>query len=191
MDLKALLGDAYKEGMTFAEIQTALEKVALPTDESASQELAKVKKALEKSNSEAADYKRKYQEKLTADERAAAEREAADKAIQEELASLRRDKAISESKAKFLGMGYADDLADDSAKAIADGDYERFYQNQAKHIQAVEARVKAEVLSATPTPPPGNGGSTITKEAFAKMGYEERVKLSEENPALYKQLTSD
>ena len=34
-----------------------------------------------------------------------------------------------------------------------------------------------------------SGGSTVTKEEFNKMGYNSRVKLKEENPELYTQLT--
>jgi hypothetical protein len=34
-----------------------------------------------------------------------------------------------------------------------------------------------------------DGGSTVTKEEFRKMGYDSRVKLKEANPELYDQLT--
>ena len=34
-----------------------------------------------------------------------------------------------------------------------------------------------------------DGGGTVTKEEFEKMGYSSRVKLKEENPELYAQLT--
>ena len=33
MDLKAVLGDAYKEGMTLAEVETALAGITMHTDE--------------------------------------------------------------------------------------------------------------------------------------------------------------
>lgn len=36
--------------------------------------------------------------------------------------------------------------------------------------------------------PEGGGGQTVTKEQFIKMGYDERVKLKEENEELYRQL---
>ena len=50
----------------------------------------KLKNALSKSNSEAAEYKRKLQEKLSAEEKAEAERAEAQKKIEEELNYLRR-----------------------------------------------------------------------------------------------------
>ena len=40
---------------------------------------------------------------------------------------------------------------------------------------------------------PGNdgGGDTITKEAFAKMGYQDRLKVFNENPEAYAELTKN
>ncbi len=52
MNLKEVLGDAYKEGMAFEEVEAALEKVTVPEDHSA--EIERLKNALSKSNSEAA-----------------------------------------------------------------------------------------------------------------------------------------
>ena len=66
MNLKEVLGDAYKEGMTFEEVEAALEKVNVPEDNSA--EIERLKNALSKSNSEAAGYKKQLREKMTEDE---------------------------------------------------------------------------------------------------------------------------
>lgn len=38
--------------------------------------------------------------------------------------------------------------------------------------------------------PDGDQGKTVTKEQFLKMGFNERVKLKEENPELFKQLNT-
>lgn len=102
--LKALLGESYKENMTLEEIDAALESVSLPDD--LRKENDKLKKALDKSNSEAAESKRKLQEKQTAEEKAKEEQEQATKALQEELATLRKEKALSDNKAKLLAVGY-------------------------------------------------------------------------------------
>ena len=66
MNIKDLLKDAYKEGMTLEEIESALESIELPNDGSA--EIERLKNALSKSNSEAADYKKQLREKMSADE---------------------------------------------------------------------------------------------------------------------------
>ena len=66
MNIKDLLKDAYKEGMSVEEIESALANIDLPTDNSA--ELDRLKAALSKSNSEAADYKKQLREKMSAEE---------------------------------------------------------------------------------------------------------------------------
>ena len=66
MNIKDLLKDAYKEGMTLEDIENALKDIDLPTDNSA--EIDRLKNALSKSNSEAADYKKQLREKMSADE---------------------------------------------------------------------------------------------------------------------------
>ena len=38
--------------------------------------------------------------------------------------------------------------------------------------------------------PGGDGDKTVTREQFLKMGYEERLKLKQENPELFKQLNT-
>jgi hypothetical protein len=53
------------------------------------------------------------------------------------------------------------------------------------HVNAVaEERLKSGYK-----PPKGDNNTGITKEMFEKMGYMERVKLSTENPQLYKELS--
>lgn len=38
--------------------------------------------------------------------------------------------------------------------------------------------------------PNGDNDKTVTKEQFLKMGFNERMKLKEENPDLFKQLNT-
>ena len=71
MNIKDLLKDAYKEGMTIEEINAALEGIEMPTDNSA--EVERLKNALTKSNSEAADYKKQLRDKMSAEEAKAKE----------------------------------------------------------------------------------------------------------------------
>lgn len=185
MTLKELLGDSYKDGMTPGEIEAALASVQLPTD---TKEIERLQKALTKSNSEAADYKRKLQEKQTEEERAEAERAEKTRAMEEELATLKTQKAIADNKAQFLALGYEDTLATETAEAMVQGDMAKVFANQKKHQEAQRTALEAELLSKTPTPPAGDETETLTKEKFAKLGYEDRVKLFNENPTLYNEL---
>ena len=98
MNIKDLLKDAYKEGMTVEDIETALAGIELPTDNSA--EVEKLKRDLSKSNSEAADYKRQLREKMSADEIKA--KEDSDKMV--ELQS-KYDALLKESRSEERRVG--------------------------------------------------------------------------------------
>ena len=109
--LSDLLGKAYKEGMTEDEISAALETVGTGNDA----EVNRLKAALSKANSEAADYKKQLRTKQTDDEAAAAaQKEEHDNLVQEN-ADLKRSIALSERKAKLLAMGYDETLATETA----------------------------------------------------------------------------
>lgn len=187
MKLTDLLKDAYKDGMTVEEIETALESINLPEDGSA--EIERLKNALSKSNSEANDYKKQLRDKMSEDERKAKEDAEKQEELQKNYDALLRKVTISENKSKFLALGYDDKLADETAEAMANGDLEKVFTNQKKHLEAMEKKVRAEVLKDTPKPDGGNSGNEITKEQFDKMGYSERLRVHNENPDLYKQYT--
>lgn len=63
MNIKDLLKDSYKDGMTLEEIETALADIELPSDGSG--DVERLRAPLSKSNSEAADYKRQLRAKMT------------------------------------------------------------------------------------------------------------------------------
>ena len=155
MNIKDLLKDAYKEGMTVEEIETALAKIELPTDGSA--EIERLKAALSKSNSEAADYKKQLREKMTADEIKAKEDAEKQEELQKNYDALLKKVTISENKAKFLALGYEDALAEETAVAMAEGDFEKVFANQKKHQEAVEKKIREDVLNDTPKPTGGSG----------------------------------
>ena len=186
MNIKDLLKDAYKEGMTIEEIETALESIELPTDNTA--ELERLKTALSKSNSEAADYKRQLKEKLTADELKAREDAEEREALQKNYDELLKKVTISENKAQLLALGYDDALATETAEAMMNGDIAKVFINQKKHIEAVEKKVRSELTKGTPKAGGGNSGSGVTKETLLKMSSGERLKFSQEHPEEYKQL---
>lgn len=186
MNIKDLLKDAYKEGMTVDEINTALEGIELPTDNSA--EIDRLKNALSKSNSEAANYKKQLNEKLSAEElKAKEDAEKWDELIKERDALL-REKTITGHKANYLALGYDEKLATDTAEAMANGDLDKVFANQRKHIESVTKKIREEVLKDTPKPEGGKGSETITKESFSKMSIAEQYKFSIEHPEEYKTL---
>lgn len=186
MNIRDLIGDAYKEGMSVEEINVALEGIDLPTDNSA--EIDRLKAALSKSNSEAADWKKQLREKMSAEEiKAKEDAEKWDELIKERDALL-REKTIAGHKANYLALGYEEKLATETAEAMANGELDKVFANQKKHIEAVEKKIRADVLKATPSPEGGKGSETMTKEKFSKMSIAEQHKYSVEHPEEYKKL---
>ena len=186
MTIQDLLKDAYREGMTVDEIATALAGIDLPTDGSA--EIERLKNALSKSNSEAADYKKQLREKMSADERKTREDAERLEELQAKYDALVRESTVSKNKARLLALGYDDALATETAEAMASGDLDKVFTNQKRHQDAVEKRIREEVLTSTPRPTGGEGSKTITKEAFSKMPLNEQYKFAKEHPEEYKKL---
>lgn len=157
MDLKALLGDKYKEDMTVAEMLEAVKDID-PTAGMVKKDL------LDKAASEAAKFKKELAAKQTDDEKAKEEQER----IANRLAELEKEKTVSEHRARLLGLGYEETLAAETAKALADGDMETVFSNQKKHLEAQEKAIKAKLLDDTPKPP-APGASEAEKTDGEKL----------------------
>ena len=186
MNIRELLKDAYKEGMTVEEIETALANIEMPIDNSA--EIDRLKNALSKSNSEAADYKKQLREKMSADEIKAKEDAEKQAKLQSDYDALVRKVTLSENKAKLLGLGYEDKLATETAEAMIDGNLDKVFANQKKHLEAVEKKIREDVLRDTPKPEGGNSSNAMTKEKFREMSANERYEYSKAHPEEYKQI---
>ena len=167
MELKELLGDAWKDGMTMDEVSEALKNVQMPKDQSA--EIEKLKETISKSNSEAAEWKNKY--RATLDDATKKQQEAEEKAKKdaERLAELEREKLISTYKASYLAIGYDEELAGDTAIALAEGNNEKLFENQRKYKEAVEKKAREEALRTSGRPggsgDPGKNDSEAVKIA--------------------------
>jgi len=176
------------EEMTPEEKLAALEAfdVEVPKDDSESK---KLKEALNKASAEAADYKRKFKERQSEEERAKAEQEEFIKALKEQNAQLTREKATATLE---KGFGIAGDYAKDMAEAFLDNRADDFVASFNKFIESHDKELGAKALRSTPRPDGGAvGKETITKEQFSKMGYAELVKLQTENPELYAELNDN
>jgi hypothetical protein len=186
MNIKDLLKDAYKEGMTVEEINAALADVEFPVDQSA--EVERLKNALSKSNSENAEWKKKHREALSEEERKNQETADYIKKLEEQNATLMRDSNLSKHKAKFLGMGYDEALAGDAAVALVDGDMEKLFSYQQKHQEALEKKIRADALKGTSKPVGDKVTGAMTLDNLRKMSAQERYEFSQKNPDEYKAL---
>lgn len=120
-----------------------------------SEEVTKLKTALSKANSDAAEWKRQFREKQTEAERAEAERAEREKAVEDELRMLRRDKTVSGYVASCLSLGYDKDLAQKAAEAMADGDAAKIMECQQEFLEAKTKELEAAALNKQPTLTPG------------------------------------
>lgn len=140
------------------------------------------KDTFDKTASELAQLKKQMKEKMTEDEKKKADEDEKTAKIMEELEALRRDKAISDTKAQYLALGYDEKLAADTAEAFANGETDKVFANHKKFIEGKEKAIKAEVLGQTPRPPAGEGAETpMTKEKFLSMTTQEQIQYKQEN----------
>lgn len=139
-----------------------------------------LKATLSERNSEAAsrkreaeDWKKKFESTLDEQAQAELKRKEAEEATARELAELKRDNNINKYKAKYMAMGYTEELAQSSAEARADGNDELLFNNEAKFAQMVNEATKAELLKTQPTITPGK---PLTNEAVQKAELADMMK---------------
>jgi DNA-nicking Smr family endonuclease len=183
------LGVKYTEGMTDDEVFEALSKMKgeLTAEKSKFESEAKNNKSLvDKYSSEIATLKKEKQDRMTDEEKKKAEYQQ----MIDEIASLKKDKSVSEKTAKYLKLGYGEEVA----KKIALGEIEGTDVSElhAQFLKEHDEALRKELLKKSPTP---NGGGdpnkTFTKEGFRnhEYSYEDLDKLQKTNPALFDEIT--
>lgn len=140
------------------------------------------KEQFDKASSDAAEWKKKYNSRLTEDEKAEAERKASIEAMETELNALRREKSVSAYTADFLSLGYEEKLAKETAEAMADGDFEKVFANQKKFKTDFEKSLRQQILGDTPRPEGTGGTKVTTKEEFLKLPYEKQLEYIKDHP---------
>lgn len=153
-DLKDLLGDAYKEDMTIDDINSALAERDL-VDRGQFDGFVP-KSLLEKANSEASDYKKKWKAASSEQERKAIEEAEQKVQMEEELKALRRSSRVSEFEKQYITQGYNAKDAAEIAEALYDNDMETVFKIQGKHNEDMRKSIKAEIMKDMPVPPSGN-----------------------------------
>ena len=146
------------------------------------------KDVFDKTASELAGVKKQLKDKMTDDEAAKQKEQEEREELQSKYDKLLRESEISKHKAKLLGLGYDEKLADETAEAMADGDMEKVFANQKKHLDSVEKRVRADALKDTPKPTPDGDSKTMTLEKFRKLSPAERAAFFEEHQEEYKEI---
>lgn len=155
--------------MTAEEKLAALEsyEIEMPEQKDNSDEVTKLKSALSKANSDAAEWKRQFREKQTEQERAEAERKEHEAAVEEELRGLRRDKSVNGYLANCLALGYDKELALKAAEAMADNDAAGILECQQTFLEAKTKELEAAALNKQPSLTPGAPPTAQTAELDA------------------------
>ena len=146
--------DGY-EAMSAEEKLAALEAYEFEETAPTNDNETKLKEALTRASADASEWKKKYRATLDDAKRAEEERAERDKARDEELETLRKERTISKLEAQYLSVGYSAELAAASAKAQADGDTATVLANQTKFLADMKSKLEAEALGKQPPLTPG------------------------------------
>ena len=152
-------------------------------------ELAKLRRQLDKTSSEAADYRKKWKESLTETERASQEKAEAEAKKQEEFEYMKKALRINELTENFMDLGYSKEMAKRAATAQAENDTESLLEIQKQFQDAQRKEWEQDFLKSRPEIAAGTGSTPqISKEEFDNMTLIEKSKLKRENEAEYKRL---
>ena len=150
----------------------------------------KLMSAQSNASADVSKYKKLLNEKMSEEERKAAETKELFEQLKAENAALKRSQALAEHKAGLVSVGFEGELAQKAAEAFFDNDFTAFSGHLKDFITAHDKAITAEGIRNTPRPGVGSTGTpAITQEQFDKMGYSERLKVFNEQPELYKTLT--
>ena len=116
------------------------------------------KDTFDKKASEAASLSKQLKDRMTEEEQKKAEAEENNKKILEELETLRKEKTISDYTARYIAMGYAKELAADTAKAMAEGDMAKVFENGEKHKEDMEKKIREDLINGTKKPDGNSAG---------------------------------
>ena len=153
------------ESMTAEQKVAALEAIEFADN---TEELERYKKAASKANSEAADWKKKHNALLSDEERNKQQNAEEINTLRDRVAELEKEKLISAHKARFLALGYDEQLAAETADAMANGDTDKVFEAQRKFLEHHDKAYKSTLLGQTPTPPAGSSAGS-GKTDYAKM----------------------
>ena len=136
---------------------------------------------------EAANLSKQLKARMTDDEAAKAAEATARQELEDKYNALLKESTVAKYKAKYLAMGYEEKLAEDTARAMYDGDTDKVFANAEKFKAEIVKSVKADVLKATPTPAAANGiGETMTLDKiFGIKDHAERQAAIANNMNLF------
>jgi hypothetical protein len=154
-------------------------------------ENGKLRQANTNASADASEWKKKYQAKLSDDEKAKEERETATAAMQKELEDLRNERNI----AKYAGALVANDIgmdadtANEVAMALNAGEIDKVFDGIRRFINAHDKALREDALRNNKTLPGGGAIKTVTQAEFDNMSYTEMLAFKRDNPEQFAEFT--
>lgn len=191
--LKELLGIELNENLTEEDLVSAIQAKLSAADGAESEKT--LKNMISKRNSEIADLKNKLKERMTAEEQAEAERVERINSLEAEVATYRREKDINAQYADYIGLGFGEDLALETATALVDGDLKKVTTNLKSFVtglvQDTQKQTLANAMKNISAPEGGTSAKVFTKDDLNKMSGAERYKFYQEHPEEYARIYSE
>ena len=106
--------------------------------------------------SELAAAKKELKSRLSEDEQKELERQTKANEMETELNELRREKKLASYKASYLAQGYDEQMAENAAVAMVDGDTDTIFAIMKQYSTVMEKEIKSKLLKDTPRPPAGD-----------------------------------
>lgn len=146
------------------ESKTADEPKPEPVVNKDNDEITKLKAALSKANSEAAEWKRQF--KATLDKAKQDELEIAEqrKKELEELEMLRTEKRVGSYAKQFMGMGIDPETAESMAKSLPDGVTDEFFSVHKAYLENQRKNADIRALNNQPSLSVGMPPSNVSPE---------------------------
>lgn len=148
-------------------------------------ENAKMKRAMDKAASEAADYKKKYNATLSEKEQADMAKAEEQARRDERLAELERVNSIHEFTENFLDLGYDKETATKAATAQVDGDIETLFKLQKKVMDERVLAKEQELMRDIPRARTGVYASMTKDQILAIKDRDEMRRAIAENIELF------
>ena len=152
-------------------------------------ENGKLKQSVTNASADASDWKKKYQSKLSEEEKAKQEQESAYAAMQEKLTALEAERNIANYTA-VLGasdIGMDAETARTVAEALNAGETEKVFDGIREFIKSHDKALAEKAMLNNPKLPGGDSTKTVTREQFLSMGLDEMQAFHDEHPDLYRE----
>jgi hypothetical protein len=163
-----------KDGVTTVEAPVGAENAKtepVKAEKTDTAEVEKLKAALSRANSQAAEYKRQRNEALDKSKLAEVERAEQEQAMREELETLRKEKDISDSVNRARALNMDADISQKLAEAWNAHNKDSMFDCLKEFVEAITTRLNNEALNRQPGLsagiPPTKG--TVNDEEYEKM----------------------